>query len=263
MMAKNQMVRSKGDSTVKNFKSSSFLAVLLILIAGHLIFSVPAQAYDYDNFTTPGINPSLWSDRGPTSGLFSQPGDGYLYFNDSTGGHSQALRSLSRQTAPFFVAMKFDDFKAENTAPIQFGGSGPVLSISDSINSVSIYEFIDQVANPPQGFRVKTVINGVTTGSPIISSSTTSGWLGIGYNGTKATFWYNDGSGWHQMIIDQSDNTSINPNFTSNPFFFIKGADDYGASLSFKVDQVQLNPTPLPPRSGLVGSPLLNLLLGE
>jgi hypothetical protein len=231
----------QGESIMKKINYLNILSILVI-VATTVLLAYPAQAYVYDDFNGQGINTSLWSDRGPMPGLFSQPGDGYLHFEDMTGGIGfyQTLRSFSRQTAPFFVSMQFSDFQAVNSSTNPFGGSGPVLIIGDGTNSIVVYEYIDTVATPPQGFRAKTTIDGVTMGYEAIPTTAKSGWLGIGYDGTQATCWYNDGTGWHQLI-------TVNPGFANPPYFFIRGYNEYGTSLSFKVDQVQINPVPLPP----------------
>jgi hypothetical protein len=223
---------------MKLFNCLKVLLLCLVLAAAPVLFSTAVQAFVYDDFTNTGIDANLWSDRSPDINLFSQPGDGYLYFQDQVGGQADRLRSCSRQADPFFVAMRFCDFQAENDSQGQFQGSGPVLIIGDTINSVAIYEYIDRVATPQQGFRVKTTINGRIWGSHIIPSNAASAWLGIGYNGSTASFWFDDGSGWQQFQIDPP----VKPEFSDEPFFFIKGANEYGHSLSFRVDQVQVRP---------------------
>jgi hypothetical protein len=241
-----QPVYPVGDNIMKKLVYLNVLAVFFIVAAAQVLLPVPAQAYVYDDFTDPTmINGSLWSDRGPMSGLFS-PQSGYLQFEDTGGGvdHYQILRSFSRQTKPFFVSMQYSDLQATNSNPM---GSGPILFIGDLTNSVRVYEFI---SGGLMGFRAKSTINGVTTASDIIPTTVTSGWLGIGYNGTEASCWYDMGSGWQLL-------TTYTPEFTSSPFFFIEGYNEYGTALSFRADQVQV--VPLPPSVLLLGSALLGL----
>ena len=66
---------------MKKFATLHSFAVLLMLSVALMLFSGPAQAYVYDDFTGSGINGSLWTEKGPNEGLFSQPGDGYLYYS--------------------------------------------------------------------------------------------------------------------------------------------------------------------------------------
>jgi len=49
------------------------------------------------------------------------------------------------------------------------------------------------------------------------------------------------------------------PGFAQAPFFGILGANQYGESLSFQVEQVDFTPVPLPAGVWLLGSGLLGL----
>lgn len=242
-------------------KKSDYLNFLgLILAMVLLLFSTPAQAYVYDNFDGSGINTSLWSDRGLMNGLFTQPDDGYLHYYDATGGigYYQILRSAARQTTPFFVSMQYIDFHATNYATGPFEGSGPILWIGNSTNSVRLYEYI--VAGDSQGFRAIKRIDhggGVIEKAPlgdIIPTTAANASLGIYYDGTYVSFWYDEGSGWREIPLY----APYAPGFT-DPYFFIQGYNEYGTYLSFKVDQVQLNPVPLPAGVWLLGSGMVAL----
>lgn len=237
-------------------------AVLLIFSVALMLFSGPAQAYVYDNFTSTGINPSLWYPNGPTPGLFSQPGNGdtYLHYSDS-GGENQGLRSYNQVSGAFFVSMQYSDFNATTNQPsgvykstlveLMLAYSGRQMIVSEGKNTD--YQF----------FQALTVINNTPTGLVTVHPVTvTSGWLGLGYNGIsgsggQVSFWYNDGTVWTALA-------TYAPDFSSDPYFLIQGHDPYGTSLSFKVDQVQVlagsqSPVPLPPSFFLLGSGLLSL----
>ena len=100
--------------------------------------------------------------------------------------------------------------------------------IGDLTNNVRVYEFISVGL---MGFRAKSTINGVNTASNTIPTTVTNGWLGIGYDGTQASCWYDMGLGWQLL-------TTYTPEFTSLPFFFIEGYNEFGTELSFRADQV-------------------------
>jgi len=220
-----------------------FTALLTLSVASLILFSGAAQAYVYDDFTGTGLDTSLWVDKGPNPGLFSQPGDGYLYFNDSSGGLNDRLTSYHKVSGAFSVSMRYSNFQAINT---QLPGQGKStymgLHLSDGINTVTMMEGKNSNG---QFFQATLNSNGNLTPLTYFYSGINSAWLGIRYNGVlgpggKVDFLYNFGAGW--TVID-----SCAPNFSQAPWFSIRGYNVYGQSLSFQVDQVQITtPFPLP-----------------
>ena len=219
-------------------------AWLILSVAPLVLFSGSAQAYVYDHFASPGINTSLWVDRGPNTGLFSQPGDSYLYFNDATGGQNDKLRSNYQVRGAFTVLMKFSNFQTINTQPSGQGKSSCVeLALVDGTNAAYM---IEGKNSSGQFFQAGFSQSGNTTPLKYVyCGNINSGWLGIRYNGVlgsggKVDFLYNIGAGWE--VID-----SCAPNFSQAPWFSIEGYNVYGESLSFQVDQVQvITPNPAP-----------------
>jgi hypothetical protein len=232
---------------MKKLANLSFYTVLLVFVVALSLFSTAAQAYVYDDFTNIGINPNLWVDLGPNTGLFSQPGDGYLYFNDSIGGQEDLLRSYNPVSGAYFVSMQFSNFQATNTQPTGQGlGSGIafILGYWDETTATTAYLTLVKSANF-QGFQAAYYHDGARTFLKYIPLNVNSGWLGIRYNGIlgaggKVDFLYDSGAGW--KLLD-----SYAPNFPQTPWFSIQGFDNYGQSLSFRVNQVQIfRPSPAP-----------------
>jgi hypothetical protein len=235
-----------------------FIGACLVLLVSMLLFSGPAQAYVYDDFMNSGINSSLWVDVGPNTGFFSQPGGGYLNFNDSSGGQVDSLRSYDSVNGAFFVSMQYSDFLAINdtTAGAGMGSSAILRLVVDGNN----YSYITAYKNNGGlGYRAFSVIGGNRTFLNYVAlTNENSGLLGMYYNGIpgaggEVEFWYYSGAGW--MLLD-----SFAPNFSQAPFFSILGQDLYGSSLSFRVAQVDLTPIPLPAGALLMGSGLLGLV---
>jgi hypothetical protein len=229
-------------------------AALLILSVALMLFAGPAQAYVYDDFTSNGINTNLWTNMGPDSNLFSQPGNGdtYLYFSSITSQQKDILSSKNPVSGAFFVAMQYSSFQATNTAE-PYHSSGVHLYLSYGTNIVDVDRLNYSNANFFQGFST------ITGFSDPISSTVDHGWLGIGYNGIpglegQVTVWYDDaGAGWHKLA-------TYAPNFNGDPYFSIMGKTQTSSTLlSFQVNQVQLTHTPVPPSVLLLGTGLLGL----
>ncbi len=222
------------------------VALLIIAVAPLLLFSGSAQAYVYDHFDSPGINPDLWVDMGPQTGLFSQPGDSYLYFNDSSGGQDDRLRSYKKVTGACSVLMQYSNFQCINNQPSGQGMSSIVgLLLSDGINGRTVT--MEEGKNTDgHYFQAQFYHDGTIINLKYFYANINSGWLGIRYNGKlgaegKVDFMYNFGAGW--IVLD-----SCAPNFSQAPVFLIRGKNQYGQSLSFQVDQIQVithNPAPI------------------
>ena len=239
---------------MKKLVKLHFIGAWLILSFALILFSQPVQAYVYDDFTSSGIVASLWVDVGPNTGLLSQPGDGYLYFNDSSGSQADILRSYSRINGAFFVSIQYSDFQAINDTQAGLGmGSTVALRLEDGSNYSYLSEYKN---NGGLGHRAFSVIGGTRTFLNYVAlTNVNSGWLGMYYNGIlgaggEVDFWYDSGAGW--TLLD-----SCAPNFSEAPYFSVAGSDLFGSSLSFRVAQVQV--TPIPTGALLMGSGLLGL----
>jgi hypothetical protein len=247
--------RKGGFPTMKRI-AAVFLnfTTLLILAIVTVLFSGPAQAYVYDDFTNSGINASLWDDRGPNTGLFSQSGNGYLKFTDLNGGQIDGLRSHNPVSGAFFVSMQYSDFTATNNTTAMGEASGMQLRLG-----LSDYVLVEEVKNHyGLSFNAISFIGGTRTAlKAAYPGPFNSGRLGIYYNGVhgaggEVDFYYDYGVGW--LLLD-----SCALNISADPYFLIRGVDTYGSSLSFLVDNVQLTPIPLPTSALLMGSGLLGL----
>jgi hypothetical protein len=241
----------------------NFCTVWFILASALVPLPAPAQAYVYDDFNGTGIDyTNRWVDSIPEADLFSQPGDGSLHFSDpSPGGQSDRLRSKNPVGGAFFVALEYSGFQAGNMQP---GGELRSTALNLFLGYGSASEtnmvFIGEAKNSTGQFIQALRKLGEDTSylSAPYYNDYNSGWLGISYNGIlgpggEVVLSYDFGTGWTVLA-------SIDPNFSQAPYFYLAGTDLYGTSLSFQVQQVQLNHIPLPPSVLLLGSGLLGLL---
>lgn len=233
----------------------SFL-VWLVLAVALILFSGPAQAYVYDDFTGSGINSSLWTDKGPNYGLFSQPDDGTLHFDNPypypAGGYADLMVSKSHLDMPFFVSMQFSEFKGHSNTEADFSGAAAQLWIGNLTKKVFVYRGTHDFYG--QYFWAFLSDNGTPTHLTTLPVLTdvTSGWLGIGYDGAQASVWYDKGKGAGWQLL-----STCNPGFTGDLFFGIRGFNGDNDYLSFQVNQVQV--VPVPASVVLLGSGLLGL----
>jgi hypothetical protein len=236
----------QGDHGMKKLANLSFYTAGLIFAVALSLLPTAAQAYVYDDFTNAGINPNLWVDVGPNSGLFSQPGDGYLYFNDSSGGQIDKLRSYNPVSGAFAVALQYSNFQVTNP-----GGPWQGSSVSLRVGDGNTYvEMMGWENSSNEGFQANYGAVGTWNVLNYVLTNSDSGWLKIFYNGIlgpggKVDFFYKTGAGWTKL-------GSLSTNFTQTPWFAIQGNNFYGQSLSFRVNQVQILTPNLAPTNMLL-----------
>jgi hypothetical protein len=185
---------------MKKVEGLKFFTVLLVLLVALVVFSPAAQANVYDDFTTPGIDTNLWVDRGTNYGLFSQPGDSYLYFNDSSGGQNDRLRSYNPVSGAFSVSLQYSNLQVTNPGGA-WQGSSVVLRVGDANCWVDMMGWKNSLG---QGFQANYNTTEGWTCLNYVVQNADSGWLKITYNGIlgsggKIEFWYDSGTGWTKL----------------------------------------------------------------
>jgi hypothetical protein len=248
-------------------KGMASLVSGLILVA--LALCTNAGAYTYDDFNGPAIDTTKWTATG-TPGLFSQSG-GLLHFDGTMDGSS--LVSTGTFGAGFF-SVEFYDFTSTNYEPPgSHRGSFAALGLGDPSNFVRIIRDQNGAWNPTTGkfdliggvFEVN-YMEGGNLQVHYIETGVTQGQLGMFYDGTTVTFYYNPtldpNFGWQSTGWKTAGHPGENwsgqwtPGWTSNPTLFLRGYD-IAATTSFSVDNVQYTAVPEPSAALLLSSGLI------
>jgi hypothetical protein len=225
-------------------------------------FTTAGNAAIYDNFANPGIDPDKWTATGTG---FTQPGDGYLYYNGVTPVNEKLISTTVFTSGVF--TMPFADYSSNNTAPPGLGlGSVVALGLGSKNSGAWVRIERGQVIGTTIGqyievnwaFRISG--NGWSNVHVnYVQSDITSGELQLRYDGTNVTFFYRTAKTdpWTQMVItgqggqpvldanDQTQPLVITPGWTTAVPMFIQaipgganGTPSY--TLSFKVNNVRV-----------------------
>ncbi len=251
----------------------SYVNVLILLLslffAVSILLCTAAGAAIYDDFHTNGIDSGKWSTSG-TPGLFSQY-DGQLHFDATNAAGSV---TSTRKFGAGFFSMEFYDFSSTNhEAPGSHDGAFAALGLVAEDDFVRIIRDQNGVWNPqteswdyPGVFEVNYIENGQIQ-VHYVNTEVTQGQLGLFYDGTRVSFYYNDtldpnngwrNTGWKTPGQQGEWVGGWAPNWAVDPALFVRGYDLAGTT-SFSVDNVQYTAVHEPATIILVAFGLIGL----
>jgi hypothetical protein len=258
------------DCGFERLSKKGLLGLLPVFVAVALSFCNAAEAYIYDEFSSPGIDTGKWTIYDPLA-LFMQPGDGQLYFNsDNTAQVSPAPSGTLVSTASFkpgFFSMDFNQFVSSNVSP---GGQGlgSFAALGLGTKSTQYVRMLrGRVVSEQWGYFEANYFDGVLLHVWYVFADVTSGRLGLHYDGSTVKFYYNDGvTGWQRLDTSGPDTkgniVAVTPRWSSPPPLFVSGTPGGSGVTSFAVDKVEYTPASSVPTMAEGGILVMMVLLG-
>jgi hypothetical protein len=226
------------------------IGLLTVFVAVSLLFCTAAEAYLYDDFSSPGIDPGKWTISDPHL-LFSQPGDGQLFFNsDNTAGVSPAPSGTLVSTTAFaagFFSTDFNHFFSSNVSPGGQGlGSFAALGLGTKTTKY-VRMLRGRVVSEQWGYFEANYFDGAVLHVWYVFADVTSGRLGLHYDGSAVRFFYHNGvDGWQRLDTSGPDTqgniVAVTPGWSSPPPLFVSGTPGGSGVTSFAVDKVEYTP---------------------
>jgi hypothetical protein len=245
------------------------ICLLSVFVAVSFLFGTAAEAYIYDDFSSLGIDTGKWTIADPLH-LFSQPGDGQLYFSsDNTAGVSPAPSGSLRSTTSFttgFFSMDFNHFFSSNISPGGQGlGSFAALGLGTKTKYVRMLR--GRVVSEEWGYFEANYFDGTLLHVWYVFTDVTSGRLGLYYDGSTVRFFYNNGSdGWQRLDTTGPDTkgniVAVTPGWSSPQPLFISGTPGGSGVTNFQIDKVEYEPAPTLPTMTEGGMSVMLVLLG-
>ncbi len=225
---------------LNNPMTQRFLFFVFLFVS--VLFCTVARADVYDDFSGESIDLSKWTihrTAGVTLYLFTQS-KGRLHFscNRDVGESIVSTRSFE----PGFFRLEFSRFYSSNDAQPGRGlGSYLALGLGPRENYVRMLR--GRVITG--GYFEANYFSGNSLQLWYENTAADSGQLALYYDGSKVSFFYNNGSnperGW-QMVGPR-----VTPSWNSPPTLFIKGYPGANGRTTFDVHKVEYLPLPLPP----------------
>jgi hypothetical protein len=234
-----------------------FLPLILLWIASGLWPHPPAGAAVYDDFNQTGTDGGKWTvsyQGSPYTGLFTQPGsatgDGRLHFDPVVGVAATGTGKLISKVpfGPGFFSLEFYNFSSTNLQPPgSHEGAFIGIGLTDGTNWVRVIrdQNGDTNGHPLGVFEVNYNI-GNDIQVHYVDTAVSQGKLGLKYDGTKVTFYYDDGSGWRSTGWKTSGQPGEwggewMPGWRSRPKVYIQGYDLFGKT-SVRLDNLVFTP---------------------
>jgi hypothetical protein len=269
-------LKSKEGCAMRKHLTFLTAVVTLLLACGGAAASSPMDLLDwqvYDSFPGPALNTALWDLSNPRNNYV-----GYTVSNGLTVSTSSDKPKLSLGvTYPITNVITSGGLFAAKvpfnvSASVQSGGA--VAVGMDLGGNTLVAPLMDRVAIPItwvwaenyQGFNGKLFVSGPDGNPVIVPTDVTHGELGLIYDGTTLSTFYNEGSGW-QMLYSGNPGwhySSVDPLESGLNGGDIKGVSGTSMAATFADFEIATSFLPVPsvPEPAtifLLGSGLLGL----
>jgi hypothetical protein len=245
-------------------------AVSLIVVLSLLFCAAVAEAYIYDDFNSVGIDTTKWTISDPLQ-LFSQPGDGQLYFSsDNNAGVSPAPGGTLTSTTSFgpgFFSMDFNHFFSSNSSPAGQGlGSFAALGLGTK-STKYVRMLRGRVISEAWDYFEANYFDGALLHVWYVFADVASGRLGLQYDGSTVSFFYDDGvNGWQRLDTSGPDTqghiVAVTPGWSSPPPLFVGGTPGGSGATAFQADKVEYTLASSIPTMTEAGMLVMTVLLG-
>lgn len=244
--------------------AKTFLAVLIsfMMFFGATSF---ANAALYDDFTSVGIDNSLWPTqyRNDPGSIFSQSGNGYLQVNASKPNTYGSLASERLFGLNEAVSMKFSNYSSTYNPQAGDLYSGYIgLLYGTASNYVRITRMTPYNRPGVNIFLADWRVNGQVQTINSALTTATEGYLGIYFDGTNVGVGYSTTNGDFNSF---NGLLNVNPHFTDNGAkrLIVNAQNGSNGLTTAQIDNISYgprpSPVPIPAAVWLLGTGLLGL----
>jgi hypothetical protein len=241
------------------FIGKALICLLSLFLATFLLLTGTAQAKIYDDFSGTTVDPAKWNvvvSSGPPGQFWQNNG---LFYSGSTGNDATSLVSTKTikqisGSSNFVVTIQFRGFSSSTSYPVGYLGPSSQFRVSihpaSTPEAISIFRGVNPLGNEVgANHQFCAIAQNLTTGDfygfVTRNTSATSGQLRLSSVNGVVTVFYNETldptTGWQQLA------TFTPPWGSDSPIVVLSGSDSVNGTTTFKVDNVSITSSSMPP----------------